>query len=69
MSKQPQRNIPRLAYTPMECIATGAVSSRTKLYELIARGELHSFREGKRRLITAASLEQYVRRKALEAAA
>jgi excisionase family DNA binding protein len=53
----------------MECIATGAVSSRTKLYELIARGELHSFREGKRRLITAASLEQYVRRKALEAAA
>jgi excisionase family DNA binding protein len=36
---------------------------RAKLYELLNRGELESFREGRSRKITAQSLRAYVQRK------
>jgi excisionase family DNA binding protein len=66
----PQQKLapPRIALSPSEVLETGAVSNRTKLYELLAAGELKSWREGKRRLIEAESLYAYVSRKLSEAA-
>ena len=39
------------------------IGGLTKIYELIADGELESYRDGRSRLITVASIEAYVERK------
>jgi hypothetical protein len=39
---------------------------QARLYELINKGELESYREGRSRLITVASIERYIARKVTE---
>lgn len=56
-----------LAYSPGGAADRLGVSTR-KVYELIAAGELRSYKEGKRRLIPAAELQRRVQRKLAEAA-
>jgi excisionase family DNA binding protein len=41
----------------------------TRLYELLAAGELESYRDGRSRLITVASIKAYINRKIAEAKA
>ena len=55
--------IDRIAYTVNDALATGAFSSRNKLYNAIARGELDSYLDGKRRMIPADSIREYVARR------
>jgi excisionase family DNA binding protein len=43
------------------------IGGLTKIYELIANGQLESYRDGRSRLITVASIEAYVTRKLAEA--
>jgi len=50
----------RLAYTVSDALESGAFSSRNKLYSAIARGELRTFRDGKRRMISADALREYI---------
>lgn len=54
------RNIQKLAYTVDQALDSGAFSSRNKLYAAIARGDLRSFLDGKRRMISAAALQEYI---------
>lgn len=56
----------RLAYTVAEALETGAFSSRNKLYAAIARGELRTFRDGKRRMISVVALQEYITRRECE---
>jgi hypothetical protein len=56
--------IERLAYTVRDAIATGAFPNRNKLYNAIARGEVETWKDGRSRMISAASLRQYVARRA-----
>jgi hypothetical protein len=51
---------PRLAYTVELALDTGTFSSRNKLYGAIASGELRSFLDGKRRMISADALREYI---------
>ena len=61
-------SIEKLAYRPSEAIeATGI--KRSHLYELMAAGELESFKIGRARLITRASLEALIERRRAEAQA
>lgn len=53
-------NTPRLAYTVEQTLESGAFTSRNKLYAAIARGELQSYRDGKRRMISARALQEYI---------
>ena len=43
------------------------IGGLTKIYGLIANGQLESYRDGRSRLITVASIEAYVARKLAEA--
>jgi excisionase family DNA binding protein len=52
--------VPRLAFTIADALLTGAFANRNALYRALARGELESWRDGRRRMISAASLERYV---------
>lgn len=67
MSEQ-SKPVERLAYSVDEAVKTGALPNRTKLYAAIARGEVESWKEGRSRMISAASLRRYVERKLSEAA-
>jgi len=58
-----EKRIDRIACTVNDALATGAFSSRNKLYNAIARGDVESYRDGKRRLITMASIVAYVERR------
>jgi excisionase family DNA binding protein len=40
-------------------------TSKTRLYELLAAGELKSFKDGKLRKIVVKSIEEYIKRKQL----
>lgn len=40
--------------------------ARSMLYEMIARGELETFKLGRRRLVRVKTLEAFVKRQALE---
>lgn len=62
-----QQPVERLAYTVNEAIATGAFPNRNKLYGAIARGDVESWKDGRSRMISAASLRQYVARKTAHA--
>jgi hypothetical protein len=59
--------IERLAYTVEDALATRAFRSKQKLYGAIARGELDTWKDGRTRMISAASLRRYVERRAAEA--
>lgn len=63
------RETPRLAYTVEQALDSGAFSSRNKLYAAIKRGELRTFRDGKRRMISEAALQEYITRRETAAAA
>jgi excisionase family DNA binding protein len=57
------QDTPRLAYTVEQALDSGTFSSRNKLYAAIARGDLRSFRDGKRRMISADALQEYIARR------
>jgi hypothetical protein len=61
-----KRNYPveRLGYTVNETLETGAFPNRTKLFSAIARGDVDSWKDGRSRMISAASLRRYVEKKA-----
>lgn len=59
---------PQLAYTIEQALDTGAFSSRNRIYAAIARGDLRTFREGKRRMISAGALQEYILRRERETA-
>lgn len=50
----------RLAYTVAEALESGAFSSRNKFYKAIASGDLRTFRDGKRRMVSDAALREYI---------
>ena len=60
--------LPKLAYRIDEAVSASGLA-RTALFEAIARGDLRSFRAGKRRLIVADSLRAYLVRRASREAA
>lgn len=62
--KPEQTGVERLAYTVKTALATGAFPTRNKLYSAIARGDVESWKDGRSRMISAASLRRYVARKA-----
>jgi hypothetical protein len=63
--KRPARGpIERLGYNIDDALATGAFPTRNKLYAAIARGDIETWKEGRSRMISAASLRRYVERKA-----
>jgi Helix-turn-helix domain len=63
---RPQQ-IERLAYTvPQFMAATGY--SRNKTYAAIARGDLRSFKDGKRRMISADAAREFIARRERETA-
>ena len=55
-----KQNTERLVYTVEQVLDSGAFSSRNKFYAAIARGELRTFRDGKRRMTTAGALQEYI---------
>jgi hypothetical protein len=57
---RPQQHPPRLAYTVESALDTGAFSSRRKLYQAISSGTLRTFKDGKRRMISADALIEYI---------
>lgn len=57
-----------LAHSPDRAAVRIGISTRA-VYELIASGELRSFKQGKRRLIPDAECQRLVARKMAEAAA
>lgn len=65
--KQPHP-VERLGYTVNETLQTGVFPNRNKLYSAIARGDVDTWKDGRSRMISAASLRRYVERKASGAA-
>lgn len=59
MAQQQQEPIERLSYTIEESRRASGFS-RNLIYAAIARGELRSFKVGKRRLISAQALREYI---------
>ena len=62
----PDQEIP-LAHSPAGAAKRASLTTR-KIYDLIAQGELRSFRLGKRRLIPESELQRLIERKLKEAA-
>lgn len=60
--------VERLAYTVEAALATGVFRTRNKLYAAIARGDLDTWKDGRSRMISAASLRRYVASRTDEAA-
>ena len=58
----------RLGYSVADALATGAFPNRNKLYKAIARGEIATWKDGRSRMISAASLRAYVERRTSEPA-
>lgn len=57
-----------LAHSPDKAAIRIGKSTRS-IYELIATGEIRSYKDGKRRLIPESELQSYVQRRMSEAAA
>ena len=56
----------KVAYSPAEAaVATGL--TRSRIYELIGKGELESFVDGRRRLISRRALDALVAKREAEA--
>ena len=69
---QPKKSVAapdRLGYSVPDALATGAFPNRNKLYKAIAKGEIATWKDGRSRIISAASLREYVERKTREAEA
>lgn len=49
----------RLSFTVEEAVAATGFT-RSRLYEAIGTGELESFKAGKRRMVSARALEDYI---------
>lgn len=60
------QKLERLAYGP-EAAAEALGVSRSRIFAAISSGELRSYLDGKRRLISAKSLTDYVAKKEREA--
>jgi hypothetical protein len=61
---EPKKPAPdRLAYNVPDALATGAFPNRNKLYQAIARGDIVTWKDGRSRMISAASLREYVERR------
>ena len=58
----------QLAHSPESAARRLGIATRT-FYDLIAKGEIRSFKSGKRRLIPEAELRAYIDRKMCEVAA
>jgi excisionase family DNA binding protein len=56
--------IERLAYSISEALAATGMS-RNKIYQAIGRGELRSFKNGRRRMISVDALREYIRTREL----
>jgi len=69
MTKRNRPAVERLGYTVADALATGAVPNRNKLYAAIARGDLKTWKDGRTRMISGASLREYVARREREQAA
>lgn len=63
-----KHELPQLAYTVEQALDSGAFTSRNKFYSAIARGELRTFRDGKRRMVSAGALQEYIARRERETA-
>lgn len=61
--KEQQHAPERLGYTVNGALETGAFPNRNKLYDAIARGDVETWKDGRTRMISAASLRRYVERK------
>ena len=60
-----KRNPPkRLAYDVADTLLTGVFPNKNSLYRAIARGDLRTWKEGRRRMVSAESLHRYVESKA-----
>lgn len=55
----PTAAVPRLSYTIQEFTAATGLS-RNRIYAAIARGDLKSFKDGKRRMIGAEAGREYI---------
>jgi len=53
-----------LALTVNQTLASGAFPNRNKFYAAVARGDIRTWKDGRSRMIDAASLRNYVRRRA-----
>ena len=62
----PESSIRPIVVKPKAATRFG-ICGLTKVYALIADGQLESYRDGRSRLITVASIEAYVERKLAEA--
>jgi len=58
------QQVEKLAYTVSQVLDTGAFPTRNKLYEAIARGDVETWKDGRSRMISAASLRRYVAQRA-----
>ena len=67
-AKSASSALPRLGYTVDQAVLTGAFPNRNKAYTAISRGDVMSWKDGRSRVISAESLQEYVRRKVREAA-
>jgi excisionase family DNA binding protein len=67
-SSDPERRLDPLVVTPREACRLLSLGN-TSLYALLARGELDSFRHGRARRITLASIRAYVSRRLPDGAA
>ena len=63
MKQKQKQPVERLGYTVNETLSTGAFPNRNKLYGAIARGDVETWKDGRSRMISAASLRRYVERK------
>ena len=54
MKHQPPA-VERLAFTVKQTLLSGAFVSRNKIYEAIARGDIDTWKDGRSRMISAAS--------------
>ena len=61
---QHHHQVERLAFTVADALRTGVFAHKNALYAAINRGDIATWREDRRCMIGAASLRQYVERKA-----
>ena len=64
MKTERAATIERLGYSIKEALATGAFPNRNKLYNALNRGDIESWKDGRSRMISAASLRKYVQKRA-----
>ena len=60
--------LPPLVHSPASAAQRLSMATRT-FYDLIASGEIRSFKQGKRRLVPDTELQRYVERKLAQAEA